>query len=335
MTKFGLRFDLRRAPFSPASEGALYRECVAMARWADARGCTAISVSEHHGVDFVSAPVALAGALLGATTTARVEVSALLITLHDPVRLAESIATLDLASGGRFSIVAGLGYRGAEFAMAGVDRATRGQLADEYLDVLLRAFTGDEFEWRGRRIRVTPVPESPAAALVAVGGGTPASAERAARLRLPFATMADDPAVGDAYQAACAALGYEGTFRPPTGAAVVHVAADPDAAWEVLARFAVYEAQSFAAWQGSHFRAPGALDDVTAEHLRASGAWRVVTPEQCVTLVREEGPVKLHPLVAGIPPELGWSSLELFVEQVLPRVVVSDGSEGADPREDT
>jgi hypothetical protein len=30
--------------------------------------------------------------------------------------------------------------------------------------------------------------------------------------------------------------------------------------------------------------------------------------------------VKLHPLVAGIPLELGWSSLELFVEQVLPHL---------------
>ncbi len=96
------------------------------------------------------------------------------------------------------------------------------------------------------------------------------------------------------------------------------MADDPDAAWEVLAPYAVYEAQSFAAWQGSHLRTPGALDDLSAEHLRASAAWRVVTPEQCVALVRDEGPVKLHPLVAGIPLELGWSSLELFVGQVLP-----------------
>jgi alkanesulfonate monooxygenase SsuD/methylene tetrahydromethanopterin reductase-like flavin-dependent oxidoreductase (luciferase family) len=320
MMKFGLRFDLRRAPFSPVSEAELYRECVAMARWADARGCTSISLSEHHGVDFVSAPVALAGVLLGATRTTRVEGSALLITLHDPVRLAESIATLDLASGGRFSIVAGLGYRGAEFAMAGVDRSTRGRLADEYLDVVLRAFAGEVFEWRGRRVLVTPAPESPATALVAVGGGTRASAERAARLRLPFSTMSSDPAVGEAYRVACAALGYEGTFRAPAGAAVVHVATDPDAAWAVLAPYAVYEAQSFAAWQGSHLRAPGALGDITAERLRDSGAWRVLTPEQCLALVRDEGPVKLHPLVAGIPLELGWSSLELFVEQVLPHL---------------
>jgi hypothetical protein len=30
--------------------------------------------------------------------------------------------------------------------------------------------------------------------------------------------------------------------------------------------------------------------------------------------------VLLHPLMGGIPPELGWESLELFERQVLPRL---------------
>jgi alkanesulfonate monooxygenase SsuD/methylene tetrahydromethanopterin reductase-like flavin-dependent oxidoreductase (luciferase family) len=333
--RFGLRFDLRRAPFSPLSDAALHRECIEMARWSDARGCGSISVSEHHGVDFVSAPVALAGMLLGATRVARVEVTALLLPLHDPVRLAESIATLDLASGGRFGIVAGLGYRGPEFAMAGVGRVDRGRLADEYLDVLLQAFTGEELTWRDRTIRVTPVPASPAAALVAVGGGTRRSAERAARRGLPFAPMVDDPELGRHYLEVCAALGHAGSFRPPSPLPAVHVAEDPDRAWAELGRYALYDAQTFATWQGSHFRAPGALDGITVATLRASGAWQVVTPDECVELLRDHGAVKLHPLMGGMPPELGWASLEHFVDRVLPRVVVSGRSGSAVPREGT
>src|SRR5580765_4518446 len=62
-----LRFDLRRAPFSTVSQRDQYGQCVEMSRWADARGFSSITISEHHGVDFISAPTALAGVLLGAT----------------------------------------------------------------------------------------------------------------------------------------------------------------------------------------------------------------------------------------------------------------------------
>ena len=117
-----IRFDLRRAPFATVSEADQYAECVAMARWADEHGFASVTISEHHGVDFVSAPTALAGVLLGATRHAHVMVNALLVPLHDPVRLAEQVATLDVTSGGRFTFIGGLAYRHEEFAMAAVDR---------------------------------------------------------------------------------------------------------------------------------------------------------------------------------------------------------------------
>lgn len=121
MTISVLRFDLRRAPFSPVTVADQYRESVAMARWADRHGFLNVTVSEHHGVDFISAPTALAGMILGATENLGVMIGAVIVPLHDPVRLAEQVATLDLASGGRFSFVAGVGYRPEEFAMAGID----------------------------------------------------------------------------------------------------------------------------------------------------------------------------------------------------------------------
>ena len=54
---------------------------------------------------------------------------------------------------------------------------------------------------------------------------------------------------------------------------------------------------------------------------RASGMYRVLTPEACVELGRglgERGVLVLHPLMGGLPPELGWQSLELFDAKVLP-----------------
>jgi alkanesulfonate monooxygenase SsuD/methylene tetrahydromethanopterin reductase-like flavin-dependent oxidoreductase (luciferase family) len=315
---FAVRFDMRHAPFSVIDEAGLYAESLAMSRWADEHGAHAVTVSEHHGVDFISAPLALAAAILGATRNVSVTINALLITLHDPVRLAETIATLDLTSGGRFGIVAGLGYRHEEFDMAGVDRTKRGSIAEEHIQVLRQAFTGETFEWRGRTVRVTPTPTSPMERLVWVGGSVRASANRAARLRLPFFTMSVDPAVGTAYREACEAEGYEGLFMAPVGPSFVHVSEDPERAWVAIGEHALYDASSYATWQTGDHDNVVALDATTLDDLRASGMWQVITPDQCLELGRTTGSVALHPLMGGMPPELGWESMQLFVDKVLP-----------------
>ncbi len=316
-----IRFDLRRAPFSTVSEAAQHREALAMTRWADANGFVACTVSEHHGVDFTSAPLTFAGLLLGATQHIRVGLSALLLPLHDPVRIAEQVATLDVTSGGRFSMTAALGYKVEEFAMAGVDRSRRGAIFEEYVGVLRQAWTGEPFEWRGRTIVVTPKPETPAEQLMMIGGSVPRSAERAARLRMSFAAMSVDQRLGEIYRAACEKIGFTGgVYRYPTGPSFVHVAEDPDRAWAELGPYALYDAQSYHSWQtGDHDNVVD-VGAETVEGLKASGMWQVLTPDECVELARRTGFVSLHPLMGGIPFDLGWSSLQCYVDQVLPRL---------------
>lgn len=317
-----LRFDMRRAPFAPVSEADQYRECVEMCRWADDHGFAMVNLSEHHGVDFTSAPTALAGLVLGATRSVRVMVNALLVPLNDPIRLAEQVATLDLASGGRFSFVAGLGYKVEEFEMAGVDRRRRGALTEEYLQVLRQAWSGEPFEWRGRTVVVTPVPSSPVDALVWAGGSVRASAERAARLRLPFFTMSTDPTLGEIYREECEKVGYTtGFFLFPMGPSFTYVTDDPERAWDELAPYAIYDASTYHAWQaGQQDNNAVAVDATTVDDLKASGMWAVVTPDECVELARQHGVVTLHPLMGGIPPELGWASLQLYVDKVQPHI---------------
>jgi hypothetical protein len=82
----------------------------------------------------------------------------------------------------------------------------------------------------------------------------------------------------------------------------------------------VYDATSYSTWQtGDHDNVAHAAD-TTAEGLRASGMWQVVTPDECVELARRFGSVPLHPLMGGMPTELGWDSLRLYVDKVLPRL---------------
>jgi hypothetical protein len=46
----------------------------------------------------------------------------------------------------------------------------------------------------------------------------------------------------------------------------------------------------------------------------------VLTPDECVALARRTGAVSLHPLMGGIPFDLGWESLHLYNDQVKPRL---------------
>src|SRR5712691_2392502 len=162
MISVAVRYDLRVPASASTTHAAQYAACLEQCAWADERGLDFVVLSEHHGVDdgYLPAPLTLAAAIAGRTTRININIAALLVPLHDPVRLAEELAVLDLASGSRVGFVAGLGYREEEFAMAGVDRKARGRLLEEYVQVLRQAWTGEPFEWRGRTIRVTPKPRS-------------------------------------------------------------------------------------------------------------------------------------------------------------------------------
>jgi hypothetical protein len=59
------------------------------------------------------------------------------------------------------------------------------------------------------------------------------------------------------------------------------------------------------------------------EELRREGKYRVMTPEECVERARGRGALAsfvLFPLCGGLPPEIGWESVELFANEVLPKL---------------
>jgi len=322
MPMIALRYDLRAPAFAKVTHEEMYRTCLDQCAWGDERGLELAVLSEHHGVDdgFMSAPITLAAAIGGRTKRMRIQIAAVLVPLHDPIRLAEQLATADLATGGRVGLVAGVGYRPEEFEMAGVDRGQRGKLLEEYVGVMRQAWTGEPFEWRGRTIRVTPKPANPP--MILVGGSTPIAARRAARLRSGFFPAIGDPKLVEIYDAECKKVGFDAGFAMlPGGPGFVHVTEDPERDWKRIAPHALYDAQTYRAWQTPDQRSQVTVVDVhTEEDVRKSGVFRVVTPDECVKLAEEVGTLVLHPLMGGMSPELGWASLELFASKVLPRL---------------
>jgi alkanesulfonate monooxygenase SsuD/methylene tetrahydromethanopterin reductase-like flavin-dependent oxidoreductase (luciferase family) len=80
-----------------------------------------------------------------------------LLPLHNPVDLAESVATMDAICGGRFIFGIGLGYRDEEYAAFGVERAQRVDRMEECLEVMKRLWSDDEVEFHGKYYRVPRV----------------------------------------------------------------------------------------------------------------------------------------------------------------------------------
>jgi alkanesulfonate monooxygenase SsuD/methylene tetrahydromethanopterin reductase-like flavin-dependent oxidoreductase (luciferase family) len=318
-----LRFDMRAPAFAKATPQELYAAALDMAAWADER-FDAIVLSEHHATDdgYLPSPIALAGCMAGRTRRIRIGIVALLLPLYDPIRLAEDLAVLDLASGGRVGITAGLGYRPEEYAMFGRDWQGRGALMDEHLAAMLRAWRGEPFEFQGRPVRLSPLPATRPHPPVMVGGMGRNAARRAARFGLPFQPGVNTPEVLELYRSECRRLGVERPLvLPPGSGEMIWVSEDPDRSWTEIGPHLLHDATTYASWQPSQQRSAVHSEAKSVEALRSEGKYRILTPGECVERARAPFSVFVHfPLCGGMPPELGWRSLELYANEVLPRV---------------
>jgi alkanesulfonate monooxygenase SsuD/methylene tetrahydromethanopterin reductase-like flavin-dependent oxidoreductase (luciferase family) len=189
--------------------------------------------------------------------------------------------------------------------------------------VLRKAWTGEPFEYRGRTVVVTPRPYTQPHPVLFMGGSQAPSARRAARLRLPYFPAIGDPELGRVYAEECAAVGYEGMSVLPSGPGFVHVSEDPERDWERLAPYILHDAITYDSWQTPEVRSSVHVHSSDLDDIKKSGVYRVVTPDECLALADELGTfgsILLHPLLSGMPPELGWESLERFEREVLPRL---------------
>lgn len=326
MALFIARYDLR-GPAGGPSHADLYRTALDQAAWCEQHRFDMLVLSEHHGVGdgYLPSPLTMAASMSAVTTSIPIMISALLVPLHDPIRLAEQIAVLDLASQGRVQYTAGLGYRPEEYEQAGLDWKARGRRMEHCLETLFSAWTGEPFDHEGRTVRVTPKPSSQPGPLMFYGGGSVAAAERAARFDMPLFAQHGDPSIGQAYQEGRAELGLEPGLAlapPQEGPGTIFVSHDPDRTWERIGPRLLHEATEYASWQQG---VTSAVHDEseTIEEMRKAGVYAVMTPDECVEYANSIGPmdpVTTHPLCGGIEPDVAWEHLELLGNEVIPRV---------------
>ena len=96
-----LRLNMSGSSDDPEIESTRYAAAIAMAEYADRNGFAIVNVEEHHDADigWMGSPLLMSALIISRTQRITVRASALLVTLYDPVRLAEEIALLRLLSG--------------------------------------------------------------------------------------------------------------------------------------------------------------------------------------------------------------------------------------------
>lgn len=171
------------------------REILGYAVLAETVGLDVFGLGEHHTPDFaVSSPAVTLAAAAALTTSITLTTGSTVLNLHDPVRVYEDFASLDLVSNGRAEIVAGRSAFAEPFELFGIPMDEYDARFAENLELLLKLraqHTTGGTAWSGHfRVPLTgqavpPVLSRELPVWVAVGG-SPESAIRAGSLGLPM-----------------------------------------------------------------------------------------------------------------------------------------------------
>ncbi|MDM7831660.1 LLM class flavin-dependent oxidoreductase [Cellulomonas edaphi] len=117
---------------------------------AEELGLDSFAVGERHAGDFLSSsPTVLLGALAQATDRILLSTGVTVLSLLDPVRVAEDYATVDQLSRGRLEIVIGKGNEDKHFPLFGLDIAHQYDYLEENYGLLRLLLEQEHVDWQG------------------------------------------------------------------------------------------------------------------------------------------------------------------------------------------
>jgi probable F420-dependent oxidoreductase len=142
-------------------------------RWLEAGG--------HDALD----PFVAMGFAAAHTTNLRLIPNIVVLPYRNPFVVAKAGATLDLLSGGRFTLAVGVGYLKREFTALGVEFDERAALFEESLQAIRAIWNGDDVTFEGKHftasgITAHPRPVSRPHPPIWIGGNTAAARRRVA-----------------------------------------------------------------------------------------------------------------------------------------------------------
>jgi len=163
----------------------VYEETTEEAQYGEELGFNSIWLAEHHFTRYGlgSSSLVLISSIAAQTKTIRLGTAILVPTLHNPLRLAEDTATLDVISGGRLDVGFGRGAAGYEYSGYGIDREESQARFQETITMVKGLWTTPEYTHAGQyhstnHANLTPPPiQKPHPPVYIAATRTPATLE--------------------------------------------------------------------------------------------------------------------------------------------------------------
>jgi alkanesulfonate monooxygenase SsuD/methylene tetrahydromethanopterin reductase-like flavin-dependent oxidoreductase (luciferase family) len=326
--KFGVVLDFRNVTPDERSFTTVYAEALEMIVLADRLGIDHVYLSEHHFVEDGHCPSLLpvAGAIAARTQHIRISSYVFLLPLHDPLRVAEDVAVLDVISGGRMELGVGAGYRREEFETFGIPRGARRALMDEGCEILLRAWTQDGWSFVGTHHRLTNVSVRPKPVQrphppLLISARNDVAARRAGRFQAPLLIapppyVMEEQVVYDAYAEELRGAGADPSAFEVGGSFNVVVTDDPEAYRARVRPGAQHRAALYERWYAEAGDIASDAERIPARPSRRTGF--VGDADGCTRALEEflSGGVPYTRVIMGVH---GAEELEAFAEDVMPR----------------
>jgi len=147
--KFGM-LHLFESPMGK-TEYQVMKEQLDLMRSAEDLGFDSVWPAEHHFSDYgyCASPALSLAAIASVTKRIRLGTGIVVLPFHNPIRVAEEYAMLDLMSDGRVDFGVGRGYQPIEFAGFQVDQAKSRGIFNESLEVIMQAWTQERVNFKG------------------------------------------------------------------------------------------------------------------------------------------------------------------------------------------
>ena len=341
---FGLLLAFRNPPKWRRPWVNIYEEHLDQAKLAEDLGYDTVWLTEHHFWEDGWCPALLptAAAIAARTTSIRIGTFVILLPLgKHPINVVEEATVVDIISKGRLDLGLGLGYRKAEFAGYGISREDRPALMEEGLEIIRRAWTEDQFSFKGDHfdlknvhLEPTPVQQPHPPIWTAVMGRK--SAKRAARFGFHVAGTGGEN-LQKMYDEELVKNDRNPKDFKISQLRLVYIAPTRDEAWETCQQHAHYMMDTYDKWlkeaaDVKWFQETMSVSDMPSpEELRDTpnlsffeAPLMVGTPEDIIEEIEryQEASRVTHLVMwmqlAGMPTEKANKSMELFAKEVMP-----------------
>lgn len=138
------------------SEHQIVKEQMELMIEAERLGFDSVWPAEHHFSEygFCGSPQVSLAAVAARTSRIRLGTGVVVLPFHNPIRVAEDFAFLDLLSDGRVSLGVGRGYQPTEYEGFGLDQEKSREIFDEAIRLVQRCWTEERVTFCGRHYHV-------------------------------------------------------------------------------------------------------------------------------------------------------------------------------------